>query len=185
MKGTHPQGAELSALEHLLDGAATIPADRGLLLDTTYRMHSSIATFVSGLSYDGRLTVDGSCDRQEVLSSSRLGGTGLRYIPVDHRHNSAASDEEAQVAGLVRDILEDGTWVNAAVRELRPSDVLVLAPFNAHVHKLRHRSARWSTPAYGSGRSTSSRARRRLSSSTRWPRPAPRMHRGTWSSSTA
>ena len=34
-QGTHPEGAEASALEHLLDGARTIAPDRGLFLETT------------------------------------------------------------------------------------------------------------------------------------------------------
>lgn len=144
MKGTHPEGADRSVLEHLLQDAATIPPDRGLLLDTTYRMHSSVAGFVSRVSYDDRLTVDPACDRQRVESSSLLGGTGMRFRPVLHDHNSAASSEEADVvADLVRGVLADGRWTDAqgATRPLLPSDVLVLAPFNAQVHRLRHRLA--------------------------------------------
>jgi predicted RecB family nuclease len=142
VKGTHPEGAEVSALEHLLDGAATIPPARGLLLDTTFRMHSDVANFVSCISYDGRLGVAPACDRQGVRSASLLGGTGLRYVPVPHEHNSAASSEEAEVvARLVRDLLPDGRWTDGdgTERAMRPEDVLVLAPFNAHVHRLRNR----------------------------------------------
>lgn len=142
VKGTHPEGAEASALEHLLAGAATIAADRGILLNTTYRMHPDVADLVSRLSYDGLLAGDESCSRQRLVSSSLLGGTGLRYLPVAHEHNSAASDEEAHaVAGVARDVLAHGRWVDGEghERELRASDVLVLAPFNAHVHRLRHR----------------------------------------------
>ena len=39
LKGTHPPGAEQSALGHLLGGRDTMPADRGLFLDETWRMH--------------------------------------------------------------------------------------------------------------------------------------------------
>ncbi|HEY8791152.1 MAG TPA: AAA domain-containing protein, partial [Actinopolymorphaceae bacterium] len=45
VKGQHPEGADASALEHLLAGRATVPPDRGLLLDTTWRMHRDVASF--------------------------------------------------------------------------------------------------------------------------------------------
>ena len=41
-KGSHPDGADLSALDHVLDGAQTIRPDRGRFLATTYRMHPAV-----------------------------------------------------------------------------------------------------------------------------------------------
>ena len=38
-KGTHPDGVGVSALEHVLEGAATMPFARGLFLPTTWRLH--------------------------------------------------------------------------------------------------------------------------------------------------
>src|SRR4029079_3954815 len=38
-KGSHPDGVGVSALEHVLGGAATMPADRGVFLPTTWRLH--------------------------------------------------------------------------------------------------------------------------------------------------
>jgi superfamily I DNA and/or RNA helicase len=39
LRGSQPDGASASALEHLLDGAKTVPEDKGLFLDKTWRMH--------------------------------------------------------------------------------------------------------------------------------------------------
>ena len=39
MQGSHPEGADVSALHHLLDGHQTIAADRGLFLEETWRLH--------------------------------------------------------------------------------------------------------------------------------------------------
>lgn len=143
VKGVHPPGSGLSVLEHLLGDERTIRPERGLLLDVTRRMHPDITAFVSDQSYDGRLASHPDCGRRAVVSAGALGGTGLRYIPVEHRDNSAASSEEAEVvARLVADVLADGRWVTrSASRRLGPSDVLVLAPYNAHVHRLRSRLA--------------------------------------------
>src|ERR1017187_1324894 len=54
-KGIQPPGAEVSALGHLLNGRATIAADRGVFLTETHRLHPDVCAFTSELFYDGRL----------------------------------------------------------------------------------------------------------------------------------
>ena len=72
----HPDGAGISALDHLLDGHDTIPADHGVFLDKTYRMHPAITAFVSQTSYDGRLaSVDGLGARSGRGSAVGVGST--------------------------------------------------------------------------------------------------------------
>ena len=39
MQGSHPEGTDVSALNHILGVHATIPADRGLFLEQTWRLH--------------------------------------------------------------------------------------------------------------------------------------------------
>ncbi len=51
-QGSHPPGAAASALGHVLDGAETIPADRGLFLDLTWRMHPDVCEYISANFYD-------------------------------------------------------------------------------------------------------------------------------------
>lgn len=46
-QGTHPEGADLSALEHILQGQKTIPADRGIFLPETWRLAPNICEFTS------------------------------------------------------------------------------------------------------------------------------------------
>jgi len=142
VKGQHPDGAGASALEHLLAGQATVPPDRGLLLDMTWRMHTDVASFVSSRFYDGRLQVEPGCERQRVDSASLLSGTGLRFVPVEHEGNTAVSTEEADaVRALCVQVLSDGQWTDrdGVTRRLTGSDILVLTPFNAQVNRLRSR----------------------------------------------
>src|SRR2546425_5032511 len=47
LRGSHPEGAEASVLEHLLAGAKTIPEDKGLVLEKTWRLHPQICDFTS------------------------------------------------------------------------------------------------------------------------------------------
>lgn len=42
LKGSHPDGADVSALEHLLAGAKTIAEDKGLFLEKTWRLHPKL-----------------------------------------------------------------------------------------------------------------------------------------------
>ena len=137
-QGIHPDGAGVSVLEHLLGGAATVPADRGIFLERTWRMHPDLCGFVSGLAYDGRLSSEPGCARQ-VVESPGIRGAGVRFLPVLHTGNSQRSPEEASViAHEVKLLLAHGTFVDrlGARRPLTPADILVVAPYNMQVRCL-------------------------------------------------
>jgi uncharacterized protein len=135
----HPYGAGISALEHLLDGHPTVPPDRGVFLDTTWRMHPAINEFVSRTSYESRLHSAAGLELQRLVGASRWSGSGLRWLPVDHVGNESASEEEAAVvAALVEELLALSR-LDADGREhpMTPDQVLVVAPYNAHVGRLK------------------------------------------------
>ena len=52
-RARHPEGADVSALEHILEGHKTIPADRGIFLPETWRLAPSICAFTSEVFYEG------------------------------------------------------------------------------------------------------------------------------------
>ncbi len=138
-KADHPYGAGVSALEHLIGDAAVMPADRGLFLDRTWRMHPAITSFVSDLSYESRLESAPGRQEQRVAAPGAAHGQGLRWVPVPHEGNVADSPQEARVvAGLVADLLR-GHWsdVDGRRHPMTEQDVLVVAPYNAHVSVLR------------------------------------------------
>ena len=143
IQGIHPPGADVSALGHLLGGSATVDPSRGVFLDHTWRMHPDVCGFTTEQFYAGRLRSRPGLDRQIVLGPAPLAGHGLRFIPVAHAGNTNASDEEAErVAALVDELLDaDAAWVdqNGVQKPLRVADILVVAPYNAHVATLRAR----------------------------------------------
>jgi uncharacterized protein len=49
MQGSHPPGADRSALAHVLDGAATIGPDRGVVRETTWGLHPALCAFTSAV----------------------------------------------------------------------------------------------------------------------------------------
>ena len=64
LQGTHPDGAGVSVLQHLLGDDATIPPDRGLFLETTYRLHPDVCDYISEEFYEGRLVPDARLRRR-------------------------------------------------------------------------------------------------------------------------
>ena len=136
--GTHAEGAEASALEHLVGAAPTIAPDRGLLLDRTFRLHPEINAFISSAFYDGRLETDEANARQEVGPGVPVGGTGVRHVRIDHRDASNRSpDEAAWIAGAVEDLIGRSWQDKKGNRhQLTIDDVLVVAPYNAQVAEI-------------------------------------------------
>ena len=133
-QGVHPTGAGVSVLEHLLGDAPTIPEDRGVFLEKSFRMHPAVSGFISEIVYAGRLHSDVSAARRTTSA-----GTGIRFAPVDHDGNRSSSDEE--VAEVARRIAEmrGGTFTgtDGTTRPLRDGDFMVVAPYNAQVQRLR------------------------------------------------
>ncbi|HKU85164.1 MAG TPA: TM0106 family RecB-like putative nuclease [Casimicrobiaceae bacterium] len=133
-QGAHPIGTGASVLEHLLGEEATVPAQRGLFLECTRRMHPDVCRFVSEIVYDSRLQGIPELERMATAF-----GTGLRFVPVAHAGNAAASAEEAaEVAARIAAMI--GTpWTDrdGKAKPLQPSDFMVVAPYNAQVRKLR------------------------------------------------
>ncbi|HSA56393.1 MAG TPA: TM0106 family RecB-like putative nuclease, partial [Gemmatimonadaceae bacterium] len=139
-KGTHPDGVGSSALQHLLRGRDTVPADRGIFLPVTYRLPPSICEFTSELFYEKRLESRPGLERQVLAGTGDFHGSGLWVVEVEHDGNRSASPEDVEVvAGLVRQLTRDGArWVGQDGRErpLTGDDILVVAPYNAQVSRL-------------------------------------------------
>ncbi len=137
-RAEHPHGAGVSALEHLIGDRPVIAPDRGLFLDHTWRMHPKLTEYVSELFYDGELASAPGRERQQIMAPGLLTGAGVRWLPVAHLGNVSDSPQEAEVvAGLVVDLLS-GRWVDVegVERAMTPADVLVVAPYNAHVARI-------------------------------------------------
>ena len=124
LQGTHPEGAGVSVLQHLLGADATIPPDRGLFLETTYRLHPDLCDYISEEFYEGRLRAD-----PRTAGRTTPLGTGLRYLPVEHDGCRQESEVEAEVlAREVERLLEAG---------VAAGEIVVVAPYNAQVNLLR------------------------------------------------
>ena len=140
LQGTHPPGAERSALAHVLDGKQVIPDHLGLFLNGTWRLHPSISTYTSEVFYSGRLHAHPGRDSLAVAGEPPFDGAGVRFFAVPHDgHSSDSPEEAAAIAFKVRRLLAQGpTWTDAqgTRRPLAQDDILILTPYNAQVAAL-------------------------------------------------
>ncbi|KQY38716.1 hypothetical protein ASD42_10175 [Nocardia sp. Root136] len=136
----HPEPVQVSALEWLCEGAATLPVERGYFLDRTWRMHPAVCEPVSASCYDGRLRAD-----EAVTMTRDLVGIapGVSTVLVEHRGSATESDAEArEVVRRVRILLGE-TWTSdGGTRKLHPHDIFVVAPYAAQVARIRTLLAR-------------------------------------------
>ena len=131
-RGQHPLGTDASVLEHMLREHATVPPDRGIFLDLSYRMHPEICTFISENIYEGRLSAAAQTAHHRI-DSHLLKGAGLRFKPIAHTGNSRDSSEEAQwICDRIEELLS-GTLIDEHrnERDIQASDILIVTPYNA------------------------------------------------------
>ncbi|MEJ7802134.1 MAG: TM0106 family RecB-like putative nuclease [Candidatus Limnocylindria bacterium] len=137
LQGSHPPGADRSALAHLLGEHDAMPAHLGLFLEHTWRLHPDVTRFTSEAFYESRLESRADLVNQRLNAPEPMRGAGLRLVSADHVGADSTSPEEAhQVAAFVRALVESGsTWTDrhGVDRPLRYEDVLVVAPYNAQV----------------------------------------------------
>jgi hypothetical protein len=143
VKGSHPEGVDVSALDYILGQNQTIGSDKGLFLEETWRLHPDICAFTSELFYEGRLKSRDGLEIQRIKSTGLTRGTGLRFIPAQHQGNQNSAPEEAhQIRDLVDSLLNtQTTWVDrdGEERALTLDDILIIAPYNAQVFELYQR----------------------------------------------
>ena len=144
IQGVHPGRSGESALEYLLDGTATIAAERGIFLDRTWRMHPDVCRFISDAVYDGRLQPEprtrtsGSCWRRtRTRRCGRPASCSCRWSTTAAR--SAATRRPRVVAAHLRRARCGQRYVDRDGDEhaMTPQNILVVAPYNVQVNLLK------------------------------------------------
>lgn len=136
-QGIHPLHVADSILQHLLGDAATVPPNRGVFLDESYRMQPEICKYVSAMSYEGRLEAEAQT-RLHGVTADGVSRAGLEYLPVEHAGNASSSIEEAdaivrEVALLLRGQVTDSRppELCGKPRPMRERDIMIVTPYNA------------------------------------------------------
>ena len=132
-QGAHPPGVNASVLSHLLGDDETVRDEMGRFLEQTWRMRPEVNGFVSETFYEGRLEPAPVCAQRSLAA-----GNGIRFLPVEHAgHRQQAPEEAAVVRDEIGRLLGTPFETPEGPRPLAPEDIVVVAPYNAHVRCLR------------------------------------------------
>jgi predicted RecB family nuclease len=147
IQGAHPGESGMSVLEYYLKGHATIPPEQGIFLETTWRMHPAICTFISETFYENRLQPEPHTKNRTIRLPEDGGSivtkeAGIVFVPVIHEGNVQGSDEEAEVVQKIIDELigrditdkEGNVYRQVTIH----TDILFVTPYNLQVRKLTH-----------------------------------------------
>ncbi|WP_374125921.1 TM0106 family RecB-like putative nuclease [Sphingomonas sp. 28-62-11] len=139
LQGSHPGDSGRSCLEYLIDGHRVVPADRGIFMPVSRRMHPRVCGFISTAVYEDRLSSDDAAGGQTLVSPAGVDLIGVGMRSVAHVGRSQVCPEEiaavaARVAELVGASYRDR---DGRERRIGLADVLVVAPYNAQVNALR------------------------------------------------
>lgn len=142
-QGIHPDGTEVSALEHILQQNKTIAPEQGIFLSNTYRMHPTICAFDSEMFYENKLKSIAGLENQALDGNTGFVGSGLFLKTVIHEGNSSRSIEEVDaVEAIVKDLCKgDVFWIDKDRKKVKLSKehIRIIAPYNAQVHELANR----------------------------------------------
>lgn len=140
IQAAHDDSVRVSLLEHIVGGAAVMPTDVGVFLDVTYRMHPAVCRVVADLAYDGELVSSTQAAARTITGTdvSVAGQTvtvepGVSWLPVDGGTEAEVTAVRELVDGLIGKVQVTDEHGTSA---LTGSDILVVAPHNAHVNRL-------------------------------------------------
>jgi uncharacterized protein len=139
LQGNHPGDSGRSCLDYLIDGHRVVPADRGIFIPVSRRMHPRVCDFISVAVYESRLRSDNASASQTL--TSRFGadmiGAGMRDVV--HLGRSQVSPEEIEAVTTRVAELAGATYRDRDGHErvVGHADILVVAPYNAQVNALR------------------------------------------------
>lgn len=142
IQGTHPGSSGMSILDYLLEGKSTIPADRGIFLGTTWRMHENVCQFISDAVYEGRLRPEKGTQNQTLIladsAHTELKPNGIRFIEAKHEGCSQKSEAEGRIIqDLVASLLQQQYKDRAGQQHaMSPENILVVTPYNVQVNYL-------------------------------------------------
>ncbi|MFZ0508514.1 MAG: TM0106 family RecB-like putative nuclease [Methylocella sp.] len=142
VQGAHPGETGLSSLEYLLEEKATVPADRGILLNETRRLHPTLCAFISEAIYDGRLEAHPSTAERHLMfragAHTALRPAGFSFVPVAHDGCTQSSRAEAEaIVRLVAELQTHKVLRGGRESPVTLEDILIVAPYNLQVNLLK------------------------------------------------
>jgi uncharacterized protein len=121
-------------LDTLLDGYNVVPEDKGIFLETTYRMHPLICQPISEMIYDEKLYSANGTEKQIITVPKPnyiQKFCGILTINVDHENNRHSSIEEVKTIEALISELKTGQFTNKKGEhaQITNNDIMIVAPY--------------------------------------------------------
>lgn len=143
IKGVHPEGTAVSALEHILEGKKTVPTNKGIFLAKSWRMHPEVCAFDSEMFYESRLQSVENLEHQRLVGNTLFAGAGLFFKPVVHEGNSNLAMEEVdEIDRIVQDLTKGDVYYYDAEQvkhKVTKKHIKIISPYNSNVLELQKR----------------------------------------------
>lgn len=141
IKGCHPEGTSVSALQHILGKQQTITSDKGLFLEKTWRLHPNLNAYVSEMFYESRLEYEKGNERQRLVGNTKYINSGIYFELMEHSGNQSRCSEEVKaVTRIVNQLMSDKLkWIDrdGNQKNLEKADFRIISPYNAQVNALK------------------------------------------------
>ena len=124
-----------------------MPEDKGIFLNTSWRMEPTITNIISELFYDERLMGNPSNESNSINwgktclreSGHQFPNQGIVFEAIEHSGCSVKSIEEIDFIEKLVESLLGGNYTYAKFNEniageISPHDILVTAPYNVQVN---------------------------------------------------
>ena len=130
-KADHPGDSGKSCLEYLMQGANVVPEDKGIFLNTSWRMEPSITNIVSELFYDKRLMGNPSNENNSINwgkpclrgSGNQFPNQGIVFEAIEHSGCSVKSIEEIDFIEKLVESLLGGSYTYSQFNENRTGEI--------------------------------------------------------------
>jgi uncharacterized protein len=143
LKGTHPGSSGMSTLEYLLEEKSIIPPEQGIFLETTWRMHEQICTFISDAVYEGKLHPEQNNQKQSLILSktahTEIIEYGIKFIDIQHQNCGQQSKEEGEIVlKLYSNLLQQQYRDREGnIQQITQENILVVSPYNMQANYLK------------------------------------------------
>ena len=145
-RAKHPGDSGLSCLDYVMGEEKVVPANRGVFLETSWRMPPVLTSLVSKLFYKGELKYCISKSENKIIWEGIK--QGLSFVEVEHYSNASESKEEIdtieelvnKLTGCQYQIVQkdsDGFSIFKGI--IGPDEILITAPYNLQVNRLEDR----------------------------------------------
>ncbi len=134
-QASHHFGAGKSALEYLIGEKSVIDSDKGILLETTYRLRPEICDYISSQFYENELNSEDRCAERAIAGERN----GLFWV--DAKHVEECVNQSSEEAAIVKQIVSslvgekiykyDEKTCGQVPTNLQEEDFVIVTPYNA------------------------------------------------------